>query len=435
MSQASKLEDNIKLEEDAFTQTDDVNANDDGDEVVRTIDLYLSPTLSEQMYLMQFPLQSSSSNSVPQQPESARIKKKHNLLELEHPIPYSKIGSEGNFSFLTRKQISHTIPISTHMALGKLADDGSIHLVPFSHMTQMRPDFCHVNLQDETSDDQPEETAKAPEKKPLLFQKKESERAAMIRKSSYAYKKASEEEEEWQDLIICGPQTPEYNECQRSLLEDGRKSIAGVTCSESDFVKTLNYIPGSGNDDGDDGDEMDQPPITSDDQEEREPSPLVSVVKKCTKLLSRGVPVPFSVIRLQIQSSIDDRDLIQALSSCSVLVRGNFYLQSRLCAGLDPDLVQARTLILYLLQTDGKLQRKGIEAVYLENDVVTSEWIHTILQQVALRCRHGWTTRLTDNLTFLARFPEQTELHNQYWERVGNRLQEELDIYRSTIGE
>ena len=52
MSHPIKIEDNIKLEDDVFMQTDDVN-DDDDDEVVRTIDVYLSPKLSEQMYLMQ----------------------------------------------------------------------------------------------------------------------------------------------------------------------------------------------------------------------------------------------------------------------------------------------------------------------------------------------------------------------------------------------
>lgn len=430
----------IKLEDDDVVMQIDDDGTDD--EVVREMDVYISPELSEQMYLLQFPLQDSRSNAVPQLPAEARIKKKHNLLELEHTIPYPQIGAEGNYSFVTRKQISHTIPVHTHLALGKIAEDGSMHLVPLSHLTQMRPDFTHVNLaQDDTTMEEPEDTnnSRATEKKPLLFQKKESERAAMIRKSSYAYKKASEDEEEWQDLIICGSQTPEYTQCQQSVLKKGvgspQKSIA-TTSSEKNFVKTLNYLPGRAYDDaGAASDErMEQGGTTSDEQEQQESSPLVPVVTKCTKLLSRGVPVPFSVIRLSFpNSTVDDADLIQALSSCAVLVRGNFYLQSRLLFD-NPDLIKARTFILYLLQTDGQLQRKGIDAVFESNSsVVTSEWIGQILQVVALRRRYGWTARLTDNLTFLALFPEQTQLHEQYWERVGTKFKDQLDIYRSGI--
>jgi len=125
---------------------------------------------------------------------------------------------------------------------------------------------------------------------------------------------------------------------------------------------------------------------------------------------------------------VDDHDLIQCLASCALLVRGNFYLQSRLL-NWGAAHAEARTFMLYVLHTHGTLQRKGIEAVYEGSGVVTSDWIAIILQQIALRCRNGYTPRLADNLQFLQDYMEPTQIHNQYWERKSEKFKDKLTIY------
>ena len=46
---------------------------------------------------------------------------------------------------------------------------------------------------------------------PISFQKKDSERAIMAKRSSYAYLKASREGEEWIDLEVCPHSSSHYN--------------------------------------------------------------------------------------------------------------------------------------------------------------------------------------------------------------------------------
>jgi DNA-directed RNA polymerase-3 subunit RPC5 len=383
------------------------------DEIVREIDVFISPELSKQVYLMQFPLQHGRMPIA----DAARIKKQHNMIELEHKIPQN-IGSDGSFYLQKRKLVSHTIPITTHMALGKVGEDGALHLIPLNHITQMRPDFSHVDEVDPQSSEveEPDPNKKAMEKKPLMFQKKESERAALARKSSYNYKRASEDGEEWAELLVCGPQSPEYRASEKNITSAQQSTTIASVNEGKDFVKSLDYLP------------------TRIDKYDDEPqdgiSPLVSVVKRMTAMLHRGVPVPYSVIRPQFPK-VDDVDLLKCLSSCAVLVRGNFYLQSRLLPW-DIEIMGARNFILLVFQTMGCAQRVGLEMVY-KNTLVSKEWIQIILDQVALRGSNGWTPRLTDNADFCHDFPEQVQLHSQYWERQEQKCSTKLAQYRAGV--
>ena len=387
--------------------------DDSDDEIVREIDVYLSPTMASQLYMMQFPLQHREVGL----PDAARIKPAHGMLELDQVIPHNT-GRDGAFALEHLTHTSHTIPVSTHMALGKMTQDGSLHLVPLSHIVQMRPSFAHF---DELHDpEEPEQEEDKMEKKPVLFQKKETERAALARKSSFAYKKASEESESWRMLNVCGPQTVQYQQANASLVCQSPNTplVSPIILSNdsqqdtsSAFVHSLNYLPATVED-------VDQIPESS--------TELTHVCAQLTTLLQRGWPAPYSVLRDQFP--VDDQDLLVALSSCAVLVRGNFVLQSRLLP-LAPALQQARTFILLLLQTLGYVQRVRLEHVYRDDETVTPAVIQMLLEQVARKGLNGWLPKLDDNPEFCAMFPEQTQLHLQYWERQALRFSDQIKLY------
>jgi DNA-directed RNA polymerase III subunit RPC5 len=393
------------------------DVNNDDDEIVREIDVYISPALSDQLYLIQYPLYHEAPL-----PDAARIKKKHTMIELDHKVP-NNIGTEGSYFLASRTQVSHVISITTHMAMGKILSDGALHLLPLNHITQMRPDFAHVDEVDQqnqsSEDDRKDQQAQAGlEKKPVLFQKKESERAALARKSSYSYKKASEDGEEWLELSICGPQSQEFFASEQKIMSSMKNiQIASGDCKN--FVKSLDYLPARSD--------------MFDDEPQEGSSPLVSIVKRLTAMLHRGVPVTYSVIRPQFPPTVDDADLLLSLGSCAVLVRGNFYLQSRLLLWDHPQLAFARNFILYLLHTMGHIQRRGLEEVFRTSTAVGSEWIHTLLNQVAVRGTHGWMPRLADNIEFCLAFPETMQLHNQYWERQMKKFEAMLVVYEGSI--
>lgn len=400
----------IKTESD---EEDVIMDEDSADEVVREIDVFLSPALASRLHLMQFPLKPHQ--QVLPLPQAARIKKDHGMIELDERIPDSA-GNEGLFSLQHRTNTSQTIPVSTHMALGKMSETGELHLVPLSHIEQMRPSFSHVN---ETQDEEVQEKEEQKvERKPVMFQKKETERAAMARKSSFAYKKASEESEAWKMLIVCGPDTIQYNQAKDSLVCPSPMTSlvsVGATGPEQDassaYVHSLNYLP----------------PAVHDVDEVAPESELRQLCARLTLALQCGWPVPYSVLKNQFESAAD-QDLLTALSSCAVLIRGNFVLQSRLLP-LTPVLQQARTFILFLLQRMGHVERVRLEHVFREMESVTSEAIQMLLEQVASRGVNGWQPKVEDNLEFYDFFPEQSQLHSQYWERQETRFSDLLQLY------
>ena len=391
------------------------------DEIVREIDVLLSPAMASQLYLMQYPLRPSQGHVA--LPEAARIKKDHGMIELDERIP-SNVGTNGNFALEQRTLVSQTIPVSTHLAVGQMDDSGNaIHLVPLLHIVQMRPSFAHVNEMNNNNNStiDPLDVADATEeekleKKPVLFQKKETERAAMLRKSSFAYKKASEESESWNMLAVCGPDTIPYHQAKESLAcASPSVPLASMDATRnqnaSSFVYSLNYIP---------------PPLHNVDNVSSTSS-LSTVCAQLTSLLQRGWPVPYAVVQNQFPN-MDNPDLLTALASCAVLVRGNFVLQSRLMP-LTPALQQARTFILFLLYKMGHVERVRLEQVFCEHEAVTSEAIQMLLEQVATRGWNGWQPKLQDNLALYDFFPEQTQLHSQYWERQETRFEEYLQLY------
>ena len=69
-------------------------AEDDDDPVVREIDVYLSPSLSNTLHLLQFPiqpvasvLQKNTRCDTSNNPTEAKFRPRHHMLELEYPIP------------------------------------------------------------------------------------------------------------------------------------------------------------------------------------------------------------------------------------------------------------------------------------------------------------------------------------------------------------
>ncbi|KAL7579410.1 hypothetical protein ACA910_014078 [Epithemia clementina (nom. ined.)] len=413
---------------------DSESSNDGGgDRVVREIDVFLSPELGQQLYLLQYPLQHTEVGQL----TAARIKPRHGMIELEQPLPelpkrHYGIG-EPNLSYVTNRTFrSHTIPVETHMCLAKLKEEESpdgvgtkrtaLHMVPLQHIVQLRPSLHHIDadpsnkdsdnamdLDDLDKDDQ--------EQKPLMFKRKESERATNARKSSFAYKKSSEDAEEWQPLEICDEESIEHHGAMDLVACPSRHQHVLATPDPSKtrprYIESLNYMPLARNDPSQGA--MNMGVLSSS-------SNVKAVLTRLTVLLRNGWPIPYSVLRDRFSGpnnsdeEVNEEVLFQALAVCAVMVRGNFCLHSRFVA-LPPVLQHARTFILLVLQTKGSVQRERLQIVYQGSKTVTTEKLYVLLNQVAKRTVKGWELRVDDDLAFVSMHPEQSELHLQYWEK------------------
>jgi DNA-directed RNA polymerase III subunit RPC5 len=400
--------------------------DEENDEIVREIDVYLAPALSQQIYLLQYPLHTSA----PPAPTAARIKPRHGTIELDHPIP-TDIERQGLFGMKDRTFQSHTIPVKTHMCLGKLEMDASggggksrLHLVPLIHVNQMRPVFRHVDdtTQPSTSAQDEEAAAaasKEAERKPLLFQRKESERAAMARKSSYAYKRSSEESESWQDLQVYDVHSNKHKMyAAQAICKDFENLIVAppkdpTMDPHKAYVQTLDYMPIQ---------LTTMAPLV-------EASDPKSIVTRLVTLMIRGTPMPYSILRARFDNTVSDEQILAGLATVAVMVRGNYALQS--CHVSLPDgLQKVRTFILFILQRDGFVERRKVERAFAFDARVSPQRVLILLQQVGKKVTRGWILKVDPDERFERLHPEQCRKNDVYWERKGVQFEDILTVYQ-----
>ena len=410
---------------------------DEDDEIVQELDVYFAPDAAPQLYLLQFPGKRADDVDAIVEPVAARFKPRHNMLQLDLPLPQAHQQSFHRND--TRRFDSQTVPVRTHMCLAQvvMASDGShqeqLHLVPLEHIRQMRPNFSHVDAQDapdgEEADAAMVSSAKeeaARTNKPVTFQRKESERAAQARMNTYAFQKASQDAEAWVDLQIVS------SELQRLTLEgknvDTRSTIWKSDATTAKYLQSLNYGMISST--------ATVVPDTASAVESIERTDVnskiykVALVSKLTTLLNTGSPIPFSILASQFPNEADDAEplLLEALNACAVLVRGNWCLHSKFL----PRFGKIRTLLLLILQEDGWIDRRRLwDQVYSDRGKIHPDQLLAPLQQIGKQRPggHGWILQIAADDNFSRIYPKTVQLHEQYWARQRQRFQRELALY------
>jgi DNA-directed RNA polymerase-3 subunit RPC5 len=457
------------------------NVDGEEDEVVCEIPVFLSPALSRNLQLIQYPLQQHQrDNEVPNKPSAVRIKQRHCMMEVDYPTP-EHIQVQGTYHMAERTFSSHTVPISTHMAMGKLLtlDQSQVtsssnnsqpgvglYLVPLSRITQLRPNFAHIDeetpgtagfdeerMRQEQQQEQDNQAASS--RRPVSFQKKESERAALARKSSYAFKKASEDAEQWHHLEIHDATSATATELMKkvrcsnpqhqlldpaALIQETAKHTSARSLNER-YVNSMNYLPSTEQ-------HHENGSLVISDTSDEDESKITNIVSKLVKIMHLGFPIPFSLLRQQFVDTISDETLFVALGSCAVLVRGNFCLASRL-TGMPPAMAQARTFLLFLFQSMQVVHRQRLEHVFAtpqmngsSNNVhlndpnsqsVTPAMIGMLLDQVGKKTADGWVLKVDDDPSFAEQYPETLLAHAHYWTKVMELFKPMLQRYREPI--
>jgi DNA-directed RNA polymerase III subunit RPC5 len=415
----------MEIDDDEMVNGD--NNDDNDDPIVREIDVYLSPEMVKQLYLLQYPLQHEEIAPT----MAARMKPRHGLLEIDHPLP-NAIERDGRFDISQRTYQSQTIPVTTHMCLGKMKTDennnSSLHLVPLNHIIQMRPNFKHVDdaYEDPRARDRKleEEEAKAAEKKPLAFKRKESERAQNARLSSYSYKKQSEETEEWFDLKVQEYQSMPWHTFMKSMVcPNPAQFVLKQSCDDTSYIRSLNYLSNNTS-------------TNMSDTQQKSRTDAITVTMKLVSLLHLGCLIPFRLIRDKFGSHVDDNTLLNALDACSIIVRGNYCLQSKYLNITDM-LKPVRTFILLLLVENGFVNRTRVSSVFQHNHQFTPEKLFAILDMVAKKNpnrsndedKRGWIPKIEDDDEFISANSDRHQRHMEYWAKQKERFQKQLNLY------
>jgi DNA-directed RNA polymerase-3 subunit RPC5 len=335
-----------------------------------------------------------------------------------------------------------------------------------------------------TNDGEPNAETSSGRQKSSLSQKRESERSISQKKNSYAYKRASEESEEWIQLDIRGNTrdggwTDAKKECMEKVKCTKRgkdlKLSSGMAYNGG-YVKSLNYLDsvtaGGGSfvspikEDLSDWkpsraaaaaadtameEDFEEVIATSGPMGETEMA-AAELAAKLVVLLQNGngSMIPYQVIRSRLNAeAVSDEVLTMALSSCAVLVRGNFCLKSSLAQFINVGgsgntrgkaMRELRDLILLLLNMHGMVQRGRLIRVYCEHDgesIINPETITFLLRTVAKRSNadNCWIPKVEDDELFAAKFPEVATSHGVYWVKKKAKMKKLVEMYESVFDE
>ncbi|KAL3768096.1 hypothetical protein ACHAW5_009153 [Stephanodiscus triporus] len=580
---------------------DDDNDNEDDDPIVRTIDVYISPALSNTLHLLQFPIEPArrrrqhhrggrgggggidkddedDDDDVPS-PTEARFRPRHNMLELDYPLPQfrrdlRRLPSNVATMMTTRTHSSNSVAPNTHLALARLDDSGSrLRVVPLiRHALQMRPSFAHLDDVDgdgdgegggdgdgegghdgtttttgivadrRPDDDRGTNIAPGQRRRPIMFAKREGSTtefhhpggAGGGRRAPHAQKRASEAAEGWIVLDVVrgggggaddggkrtmsfgretsssfGTRRGEGNGEDRAPMglagydedDDEDDDCADVPYSADDdggcdecgarYVRSLNYLDSYPSGRGGGGGGGATPPSggalvedpwewsppnapheyddSADHVDASEAGGVGATERAAAELAARlatlmqsgnGTMIPYCVLRSQFHPTrVPDELLTVALSSCAVLVRGNFALKSTLAKFLaangggegrkkSKSMRELRDLILLLLNMHGMVQRERLARAYSSrgggerrrrtdggyDPIIDPDTITFVLKTVARKSHHCWVAKVDDDEEFAAKFPEVAACHAIYWMKKKEMLADLIELYENVGG-
>ncbi|KAL7430407.1 hypothetical protein ACHAXH_001316 [Discostella pseudostelligera] len=356
------------------------------------------------------------------------------------------------------------------------------------------------------------------QRRPIMFAKKEvdptssANNSTNSRRNLYATKRAEEAREEWLELnVVPGSgRGLSSSSAKKELMEkircnnvenelrllplasrNGGRIDAGHDNDEDDddggaYVKSLNYLDsyaaGHASSEGFLEDLSDWAPSSTvsgsaDDAEEEEENmdimeesgegraaarATAELASKLAILLQHGngTMIPYCVLRSRFRRNVvSDSMLLAALSSCAVLVRGNFALKSSLAKFLHTTRTTARTiaagsgvggsegqklhaktmndlrdLILLLLNMHGAIQRERLIYVYADHSFINSDTITFVLNTVAKKTSREescWVAKVDDDEDFAATFSEVAACHAMYWIKRKEMLMDSVRMYEN----
>jgi DNA-directed RNA polymerase-3 subunit RPC5 len=333
----------------------------------------------------------------------------------------------------------------------------------------MRPSFKHLHNHDNDEDNDAQanidragdSTNSNARQKPILFQKKETERSATVRRNTYAYKRASEESEDWIELDIHGSHDgSKWPSTRKDVLRKvacanraktiklAKTKLFSDHC-DGGYVRSLNYMEPISSAFADEDMMMTTTTMMGGVAASSSSPPnntagdagqIAELASKLVALLQEGdgTMIPYRVIRCNFHNDrVSDEMLIMALSSCAVLVRGNFALKSSLTKFLKNEVMkEMRDLMLLLLNMHGSLSRDRLIRTFDVKastngayKVINADTVTFVLETIAKLSNGSWLSKVEDDVFFAARFPELASYHAVYWTKKKEMLNELVELY------
>ncbi|KAK3600874.1 hypothetical protein CHS0354_019221 [Potamilus streckersoni] len=437
--------------------------DDKEDPVEHEIDVFLSRSLAENLYLLQYPVRPSHMTYDSVEHLSTRVKPNQKKVELELALNTNsphyakskgeqialnvdghKESAEPSYyaSSVMDKQVLTSVPSSANTeryAVGYLKD-GELHLSPLHALVQLRPSFGYLDRVDdrqkvvqqgggeegESSQDEVEEEAKPVT---IKFARPESAEAKARRLASFEYLNKKREEERWVNVDYYGIYD-DRSDMERELLIAGKgdQSSAEFNITPKDYLQMLM-------------------PLSSEDKQEKPamPNNVLSLSQLKTMplgdqvkaLLVNAKVIQFHQLINLLPKGTDPQATLRSLQHVAVMVQGCWVVKSdvlypkEVCSphsGISAEyLCRGRDYVIWRFTQSRFVTRKEVATV----TKLPSEDILDILKQMShIRVHQGWEFGLEYDYDFTNRYPEITQRQKMLWEAKQQAIFKQLNISR-----
>lgn len=441
-------------------------SGDDDDPIIEEIDVYLAKSLSDKLYLFQYPLRPSTMTYDDVNHLSAKIKPKQQRVELEMAIDamspnYCRSKGEqialnvdgtaydetNTFSSkMMDKQSFTSIQATTNTCRYAAAvfRKGELHITPLTGILQMRPSFSYLDKADtktrereaaneggDSSQDEAEEDVKAIT---VRFSRPESEQARQRRLQSYEFLQKKQAEEPWVHLHYHGVKDGRSEHERQYLLCQSMDAA-----ENSELVKTpKEYLT------------MLMPPLAEEKLVKPVgPSNVLSMAQLRTlplgeqvKTLLKNVKVmPFANLMGLLASGTDSTAALRCIQQVALLVQGNWVVKSDVLypkntcsphSGVPAEvLCRGRDFVMWRFTRERSVMRKEVTAIIK----LPPEDVKEFLEHVAVpRVNRGWEFLLPTDAEFIKKHPDIGHRQQMLWLGIQSKLEKVFNFSKEDFG-
>lgn len=444
----------------------------DEDPVIDEVDVFLSQSLSDNLYLMQYPLRPKGMGYNHLDHLSARVKPVQKRVEIELALDtrsknYSSskgeqiaVNVDGNlpqnagdrvFSSSRMDKITLSCPPHTdsfsncQYAIG-LVKDGEMHLTPLTAVVQMRPNFDYLDKADvrhraetantslgdggESSQDEAEED---PTPISMKVSRGESEEFKARRMASYEYVNQKREEERWIKMTFFSADSG-IGEAERQQLQAAEAPhLSQFKISPQEYLLAL--IPPSGED-------KSEKPAMPDNVLSLNELRKLDLTDQIKALLINVKVIRFNQLVSFLAPGTDHQAILRALQNMAVLVQGCWVVKSellypdedkedtcrkrRLNSAVNPELLRrVRDYAMWKFTHCKYVVRKDISSIVQ----LPSDDVKEILEKMSrLRARSGWEFMYDYDREFVERFPEIVQRQRNKWALLFHSLEKHFKM-------
>uniref|UniRef100_A0A131Z0A4 DNA-directed RNA polymerase III subunit RPC5 n=1 Tax=Rhipicephalus appendiculatus TaxID=34631 RepID=A0A131Z0A4_RHIAP len=432
------------------------NSQDDDDQVVQELDVYISKALANNLYLLQYPHRPVGRSYNEERCVAARVKPKQQKVELEFALDtrdasYDRLRGEqlaanadgGGDRATDQKQIFKSSMMDKQLltstkstssaetyAVGILRP-GELHLSPLSAILQMNPSFPYLDQSDKKAKAaeaamEEDEDVDEPKAVTVRFANQETDRAKKAREKSFRFIHQKQESEPWMEatfhnfgsemsgveraMLICPQMDRDESELPKTLPDyfkdlvvDDTNTKTSTKGSREISMHTLSKLP---------------------------------IQDQIKAVLMSAKVTNFAKLMAALPPKSDATSVVRFLQQVALLVQGCWVVKSDVLYPKDSfspktgvpaeTMCRARDFLMFLYtQSRFVTQTKFAETVRLP--VID---VKTLLEEMAKPTPDGWEFMLPYDRDFVSKYPDVVQRQQMLWDAKQQFLSKSFRLSR-----